>query len=84
MKKIIGFTILGFITLGLIGQLLIYTGIIPEKSAGPEVSIPTSTITPKPSIKPNIDPWSPPFYSTVIHFAPYWSPCPTIFEGFCL
>jgi hypothetical protein len=24
-----------------------------------------------------------PFYSTVIHFAPHWSPCPTIFEGFC-
>jgi hypothetical protein len=58
MKKTIGFMILGFITLGLISQLLIYTGIIPEKSAEPGVSIPTSTITPKPSIKPNIDPWT--------------------------
>ena len=52
---------LGFVVLGLIGQLLISTGAIEEQKAGekpkPTPTI-TKTITPKPSIKPNIDPWT--------------------------
>jgi len=55
-KRMLWIIPLGFVGLGLIGQLLISTGVIPEKAGEPEVIIPTKTITPKPSIKPKEDP----------------------------
>ena len=53
MKKTIGLMILGFITLGLIGQLLIYTGIIPETQAEKVKPKVEASITPKP--QPTVD-----------------------------
>jgi hypothetical protein len=53
MKKTIGLMILGFITLGLIGQLLIYTGIIPETQAEKVKPKVEASITPNP--KPTVD-----------------------------
>jgi len=56
MKKTIGIAALVFLAMGILGQIFIHTGVIKEKAGEPEVSIPTKTITPKPSIKPKEDP----------------------------
>lgn len=56
MKKTIGIAALVFLAMGILGQIFIHTGVIQEKAGEPEVTIPTKTITPKPSIKPKEDP----------------------------
>lgn len=59
-KRMLWIIPLGFVVLGLIGQLLISTGAIPEKAGENPKPTPTitKTITPKPSIKPKEDPWT--------------------------
>ena len=55
LKRMLWVIPLGFVVLGLIGQLLISTGTIEEQKAG-ENPKPTITIAPKPSIKPKDNP----------------------------
>ena len=58
MKKVVGISILVLVTMGILGQILIATGQIPEKTGEKPKPTPTitKTITPKPIIDP-LDSW---------------------------
>jgi hypothetical protein len=58
MKKFVGISILVLVTMGILGQILIATGQIPEKTGEKPKPTPTitKTITPKPTIDP-LDSW---------------------------
>ena len=56
MKKFVGISILVLVTMGILGQILIATGQIPEKTGEKPTPTITKTITPKPIIDP-LDSW---------------------------
>jgi hypothetical protein len=58
MKKFVGISILVLVTMGILGQILIAAGQIPEKTGEKPKPTPTitKTITPKPIIDP-LDSW---------------------------
>jgi hypothetical protein len=61
MKKIIKISLVVFISLGILGQLLISVGVIPESTSTSVVNKPISTPTPTPTptkAEETIDPWT--------------------------